>query len=273
MVTGDVVATPENPAQAYQAYRNAESAVFLAGAQGLKYKKEHYGLIVDLSNAGLDYIRDLGDEVLVGAMTTLAELEASPVVAALAGGAICRCLGGVQDAECKQKGTVGGLIAVKPPFSVLLPMLLSLNVDVFLQDKGRMDLKDYLSCPPMGEMVTNIAIAKDTAYTAYMAYRKLPTDEPYLTGAVTAAGENQWRIVVGGRPGIAAIAETASAELTEKGMAVRENVAHLAGEELSFANYGTCSEQERRSLTTDMVRKLIKEAWKGHSRQLQKNKK
>ena len=59
-------------------------------------------------------------------------------------------------------------------------------------------------------------------------------------------------------------------ELTEKGMAVRENVAHLASEELDFANYGTCSEQERRSLTVDMVRKLIKEAWKGRSAQLQK---
>ena len=53
-------------------------------------------------------------------------------------------------------------------------------------------------------------------------------------------------------------------------MAVRENVAHLASEELDFANYGTCSEQERRSLTVDMVRKLIKEAWKGRSAQLQK---
>ena len=106
-------------------------------------------------------------------------------------------------------------------------------------------------------------------YTAFAAYRKLPTDEPYLTGAV-AALDDEWRVVVGGRPGVAAIAETASAELTEKGMAVRENVAHLASEELDFANYGTCSEQERRSLTVDMVRKLIKEAWKGRSAQLQK---
>ena len=54
--------------------------------------------------------------------------------------------------------------------------------------------------------------------------------------------------------------------LTEKGMAVKENVAHLASEELDFGNFGTCSEEERRALTIDMVRGLIKSAWKGYNR-------
>ena len=63
MVTSDTIAVPQSPEEAYQVYRDAASAVFLAGAQGLKYKKDHYGLIVDLSKAGLRYIRDAGDEV------------------------------------------------------------------------------------------------------------------------------------------------------------------------------------------------------------------
>ena len=56
------------------------------------------------------------------------------------------------------------------------------------------------------------------------------------------------------------------AELTEKGMAVKENVAQLASEELDFGNFGTCSESERRALTIEMVRSLIKSAWKGYNR-------
>lgn len=268
MVTSDAVVKPQSPEQAYQLYRNAGSAVFLAGSQGLKYKKDHYGLIVDLSQAGLNYIRDLGDEIAIGATTTLAELEASPVVRNIAGGAVERCIRAMPCAE-EKKATIGGLVAAKAPFSVLLPILMSLRVDVGLQGKGRMNLSDYIPCPPMKEMIAQIVIAKESVYTAFAAYRKLPTDEPYLTGAVSALDE-EWRIVVGGRPGAAAIAKNASAELTEKGMAVRENVAHLASEELSFANYGTCSEQERRSLTVEMVRKLIKDAWKGRSSQLQK---
>lgn len=269
MITSDEVATPQSPEQAYQLYRNADSAVFSAGAQGLKYKKGHYDLIVDLSKTGLNYIRDAGDEIAIGAMTTLAEMEKSPVVQQIAGGAIVRCLQEMPNGD-EKKVTIGGLVASKAPFSVLLSILMSLRVDVGLQGKGRMNLSDYIPCPPMREMVSQIVIVKEEGYTAFAAYRHQPSDEPYLTGAVAALDE-EWRIVVGGRPGVAAIAENASAELTEKGMAVRENVAHLASEELSFANYGTCSEQERRSLTVDMVRKLIKEAWKGRSSQLQKS--
>ena len=49
-------------------------------------------------------------------------------------------------------------------------------------------------------------------------------------------------------------------------MAVKENVAHLASEELDFGNFGTCSESKRRALTIEMVRSLIKSAWKGYNR-------
>ena len=35
---------------------------------------------------------------------------------------------------------------------------------------------------------------------------------------------------------------------------------------LDFGNFGTCSEEERRALTIDMVRGLIKSAWKGYNR-------
>lgn len=268
MITSDRTIVPESPEQAYQAYKEGPSAVFVAGSQGLKHKKDHYHVAIDLSRVGLDTIEDRGDEVAIGAMTRLASLAASPLVKSLAGGALSACAADIQDKTIFKAGTIGGLLAMKEPFSVFLPILLSLHVDVELQDKGRMNLRDYLSCPPMKEMITRVNIAKDVVYTAYKAYRALPTDEPYLVGAVSCSEEG-WVVVVGGRPGLAAIAENASAELTEKGLSVRENVARLASEELDFDNFGTCSEAERRALTVDMIRTLIKQAWKGHSRQLE----
>ena len=159
MVTSDTIAVPQSPEEAYQVYRDAASAVFLAGAQGLKYKKDHYGLIVDLSKAGLRYIRDAGDEVAIGAMTTLADLEKSPVVQAIAGGAICRCIRDIKNSD-EKKATIGGVVAVKAPFSVVLPVLLSLRVDVVLEGKGRMNLADYIPCPPMREMVSRFFAAR-----------------------------------------------------------------------------------------------------------------
>ena len=153
---------------------------------------------------------------------------------------------------------------MKAPFSMIIPILLTMHVDVELYGKGRMSLADYLGCPPLGDMITQIDIAKGSGYGAFFFYRSLPTDEPYLTGAASIRA-GRWRIAVGGRPGMAVLAERAAAELTDKGMAARENVAHLASEELEFANYGTCSGAERKALTVEMVRYLAETAWKGYS--------
>ena len=87
LITSTTTLVPDSPAAAYDAYRQAASAVFLAGAQGLKYRKEHYELVVDLSKAGLSYIEDEGDEIVIGAMTPLWQLKISSVIQKLAGGA------------------------------------------------------------------------------------------------------------------------------------------------------------------------------------------
>lgn len=266
MVSSDGIIVPKTPAEAYSAYKTVNSAVLVAGSQSLKRQQAHYTLAIDLKQTGLNYIEDRGDEIAIGAMTTMAELEASPLLRTLAGGVIPASLKEWSDKELKRQATLGGLLASKPHFSVLIPLLLSLTVDVVLQDKGRMGLNDYLYCPPMGEMITEVVIAREFIYTAYTACRTQPGQIPYLVGAVSLQ-EDRRKIVVGGRPGLAMLAENASAELTDKGLAARENVAHMVSEELEFGNYGTCSENERRQLTIDMVRSLIKKAWKGYSRQ------
>lgn len=160
MITSTTTLVPDSPAAAYDAYRQAASAVFLAGTQGLKYRKEHYELAVDLSKAGLSYIEEEGDEIDIGAMTPLWQIKISPVIQKLAGGAVSRAISDIADKDIQRYGTLGGVISGKGAFSVLLPILLSLHVDVLLQDKGRMSLEDYLQCPPMGELVTGISIAE-----------------------------------------------------------------------------------------------------------------
>lgn len=144
MITSTTTLVPDSPAAAYDAYRQAASAVFLAGTQGLKYRKEHYELAVDLSKAGLSYIEEEGDEIDIGAMTPLWQIKISPVIQKLAGGAVSRAISDIADKDIQRYGTLGGVISGKGAFSVLLPILLSLHVDVLLQDKGRMSLEDYL---------------------------------------------------------------------------------------------------------------------------------
>ena len=77
MITSTEIITPKSAAEAYAAYKSAASAVFLAGRQGVKHQKEHYDIAVDLSQTGLNSIEDCGDEIVIGAMVTMADLAAS----------------------------------------------------------------------------------------------------------------------------------------------------------------------------------------------------
>lgn len=272
MFSSEYTVAPKTLDEAFSAYHSVTSSILVAGGRGLSHQNEHYDLAIDLSNTGLNYIRDNGDEIIIGAMTPLAAIGKYPFFQSLGGGIISNYIKEMPETEWRQYGTIGGVLASKGPFSVLLPILLCLTADVELHDKGRMSMEDYLYCPPMKEVITQLSIAKERTFVSYAALRVAPTDEPYLTGAV-ALRDDTWRIVVGGRPGLAAIAEKASELLSEKGMAVRENVAHVVGEEMDFGNFGTCSEGERREYTVKMVRDLINKTWKGYSRLMSENNK
>lgn len=116
MITSTTTLVPDNPAAAYAAYRQAASAVFLAGTQGLKYKKDHYDLAVDLSKAGMQYIEEREDDIVIGAMTPLWQIKISPVIQEFAGGAISKAISDVADKNVQRYGTLGGVISGKRLF-------------------------------------------------------------------------------------------------------------------------------------------------------------
>lgn len=264
MISTTTVISPESAAEAYDAYHSTDSAILVAGAQEINKREGHYDLAIHLRNAGLDYIEDRGDEIAIGAMTTMREIETSSLLKELAGGVIVECLKEFGDTGLKSKATIGGLIALKKPVSLLIPILLALTTDVLLEGKGRMDLNDYLYCPPMGEMIKEVIIQKELVYTTYQVCQSKQGETIHLVGAASM-WDDHWRIVMGGRPGLAQIAEKASIVLSDKGTGARENVAHLVSEELEFSSTPDCTEEERRLLAIDVVRRLIKKTWKGFS--------
>lgn len=266
MYSSEFEVSPKTLDEVYSAYRSVESSVIVGGAWGLKHDDDrHFALAIKLGNLGLDFIRETEGEIIIGAMTTLQTLEKAACLQGLSGGVLPACIREIKNRDMKSAATIGGVLACKHRFSLILPVLLALNVDVYLQAKGCMSLSDYLPCPPMGELITQVVISKEKAITTFAAQRKSPEGMPCLTGAVTMC-DDVWRIVIGGRPGIAAMAENASSLLSAKGMAERENAAHVASEEMDFADDAYCSEGERRKLAVQLVRDMIKRTWKGYSR-------
>ncbi|HKV58622.1 MAG TPA: xanthine dehydrogenase family protein subunit M [Ktedonobacteraceae bacterium] len=161
-----------------------DDAKFLAGGHSLlptmKLRLAQPAHLIDLGRIdGLSYIREVGDTVTVGAMTTYVTLQRSDVIAqnfALLPEGIAE----IGDQQVRNRGTIGGSVAHSDPAADTPGMVLALkgtivtrgpdgartiSADNFFKDLFETDLKP-------GEVITEIRFAKPAARTG-SAYEKL----------------------------------------------------------------------------------------------------
>jgi carbon-monoxide dehydrogenase medium subunit len=103
--------------------------------------------LIDITHAGLSYIRQRGTACVIGATTTMAELEASDVIQALAGGLLSRAARTCGSALIRNLATLGGNMANGSPAADMATPLLVLDAAVVMMDsKGRrkLPLAEYL---------------------------------------------------------------------------------------------------------------------------------
>jgi CO/xanthine dehydrogenase FAD-binding subunit len=103
--------------------------------------------LIDITHAGLSYIRHRGTACVIGATTTMAELETSDVIQALASGLLSRAARTCGSAPIRNLATLGGNMANGSPAADMATPLLVLDAAVVMVDsKGRrkLPLAEYL---------------------------------------------------------------------------------------------------------------------------------
>src|ERR1039457_413846 len=103
--------------------------------------------LIDITRAGLSYIRHRGTACVIGATTTMAELEESDVIRALAGGLLSRAARPCGSVPIRNLATLGGNMANGSPAADMATPLLVLDAAVVMMDsKGRhkLPLAEYL---------------------------------------------------------------------------------------------------------------------------------
>ncbi len=103
--------------------------------------------LIDITRAGLSYIRRKDSMWLVGATTTLAELEESTAIRGLANGLLAVAAATCGSVQNRNLATVGGNLMHGSPAADLVPPLLVLDASVVIARSGtrhRMHLSDYL---------------------------------------------------------------------------------------------------------------------------------
>ena len=162
-----------------------DGAKVLAGGHSLipamKLRLAKPQLLVDIARIkSLAYIREEGDQILIGATTTHYQLESSDLLKTICP-LLCDCAGSIGDVQVRNKGTIGGSVAHSDPAGDWPAAVLALDADLVLvgtngerTEKAEDFFVNLLTTSLLpGEILREIRIRKPSGRFG-QAYQKVP---------------------------------------------------------------------------------------------------
>ncbi len=261
-----------------------EDAKILAGGHSLlpalKLRLAAPALLVDLSRvAGLNYIKEAGDVIRIGATTTHAEIVASGLLQARSP-LLPKAAAQIGDIQVRNRGTIGGSLAHADPAADYPAVILALDAElVAMSQKGERTIagRDFFtglfSTALAGdELITEVRIpASNSAGTAYQKFSHPASGFAVVGVAVVARmlGSN----IASAAVGITGVAQRAyRASVVERALAnkptsaIAEAAAHAAEGVLDALNDSFASAEYRRHLAAVYTRRALEEAVGGTGR-------
>ena len=259
MITFSNYVVPKNTEEAYSALISKKSARLIGGGMFLRMGNKKIGLAIDLSQAGLDYINDTGEEIEIGAMTSLRTFETSEVLNENYGSIIGDSVKHIIGVQLRNIATIGATVYSKYGFSDPITALLALDADVYLYKGGRISLENYLKEESLRiDILEKVIIKKNIERGSFETMRNSAVDYAILSVAVTK-NDGKYRIAIGARPREAALAYKAMEYLEE--VEINEETAKIAGEiasnEMHFGTNTRGSGEYRKELCKVLVKRAI----------------
>ncbi len=180
---------PKNVGEAVKLLEKPGSIAVAGGTAFVtKPQVEH---LVDLTSLGLNYVMKKGTEVIVGATTTIAELEESPTVEPIASGIIPAACRQLADTPLRNMITVGGNLACMHFWANLPPVLMVLEAKVKISGKKErvIPVEEFLKTNlAKGEFVSEIIIPKNPnrGKGEFMKFSRTKNDYSLVTVAAYA---------------------------------------------------------------------------------------
>lgn len=138
-----------------------------------------YNTAIDLSSLSLDYIKEEGEYIHIGAMVSFREIETNPIILNLFDGILSKSVESIIGVQFRNNVTVGATVFSKYGFSDLIPALLSLDTVVVLFNGGEISLEEYLSTEgKTRDILVEIKIRKAAGKGAFQSIRKVKLTMP-----------------------------------------------------------------------------------------------
>lgn len=246
--------------EAYNELLKNKKNIVLGGTSYLRMGNVAYNTAIDLSNLSLDYIREEGEYVHIGAMVSFRDLETNEITQKLFDGILDICVRGIIGVQFRTNVKVGATVFSKYGFSDLIPTLLAMNANVVLYNGGEISLEEYLKEEGLRrDILVEIKVPK-SGRGAFQSIRKSKTDYA-VTNACVTKGESGLRVAIGVRPGKAVLAYKAmeilnNNELTDE---IIDRACETIGEEISFGDNMRGTGEYRKAVSKTLVKRAIKE--------------
>ncbi len=186
------------------ALNQKKSAVIVAGNMWLRMCKMRKKTAIDLSALGLDKIEEREDAFVIGAMTTLRQLEKSEALNGAFGGVFEKALSPIVGTQFRNTATVGGSVYSRFGFSDVSTVLLAMGASMVLHKRGEVPLEVFQQEKPDRDILTHVVIPKGQR-AGVASVRMSETDIPALVCAA-AVRDGKMNIAVGARPARAVLA-------------------------------------------------------------------
>jgi carbon-monoxide dehydrogenase medium subunit len=151
-------------------------------------------VLIDITHAGLSYIRRRGKTWVIGATTTMAAIENSPAIRALAGGILARAAATCGSVQIRNMATLGGNLANGSPAADTATPLLALDAEVVLANaRGRRKIPLTAFYNGLRKTTTGKALIVEVAIPALprggrWSFQKLGRTESDISLVNAAAG-------------------------------------------------------------------------------------
>ena len=178
---------PQTIEEAYE-YAKKPLSVVLGGMLWLKMQNRNVNFAIDLSDLHLDQIEEVDDEIHIGAMVTLRELETNEQLNHFTQGAIKESVRHIVGVQFRNLATIGGSIYGRFGFSDVLTLFMALDCEVELYPTGRVSIKEFANMKFTKDILTKVIIKKVPTNVVYLSQRNISTDFPVLTCAVSCIG-------------------------------------------------------------------------------------
>lgn len=180
-----------------------KSTVIVAGNMWLRMCGMRRQTALDLSELGLDYIKEDEQGFTIGAMTTLRTMETHAALNAAFGGVFAHAFEPIVGTQFRNSATVGGSVFSRFGFSDVSTLLLAMGAKVVTHARGEVPLDEFQKEKWDRDILTAIRIEKGRS-AAIESVRLSKTDIPVLVCAASA-DERGVRVALGSRPARAVI--------------------------------------------------------------------